>query len=407
MKNRYSINYLIIVLGTLLLAWLLPKSYHLVTDTASKNIFTYYSSVDKAFCTIDFDDKEERLIRKNMNTNRVYSESEFDSILPMFYSRQLMADGRMPKSIDGKVINLNDVKFKKFFFKITPADKNKPHIPLYTLFESMSGRVRIEMPGDVFRLNSKIEFINPETNRVNEEKSQCFNKIFEKRGFRFPAKMAAGNPSTRKAYDEGYFIIDNDDQIFHLKMVNAMPFLRKVSLPAGVVPEYILTMEPDDRSFYAFVFDTNKRLYIITTDAYKLQEIPTSAFDINKDQLLIMANPLFWNINVISSKGKTVLALNADTKQVVDEVTFKQDISESAYSKFILPFAVGFTNANTKYIKPMVYFGSYWVLLTNLLLTLVFVFITRYRKQKIQLFSVVWIAITGIYGFIANIIFNR
>lgn len=405
MKNRYSIKYLIIILATLLLSWLLPKSYHLMTDEPSESVFVYYSSIDKAFCSLEHN--EDGLIRKNRSTNKVYSEVEFDSILPMFYSRQLMADGRMPKSIDGKLIDPKQVNVKKFFFRAKPTDKNKPHIGIYTLFESMSGRVKIEMPGDVFRLNSKIEFINPETNQVNEEKSLRFNKLFEKKGFQFPAKLAAGNPSTRKAYDEGYFIIDNKDQVFHLKMVNAMPFLRKITLPKGVVPEYILTMEPNDRSFYAFLFDTNKKLHIISTDSYKIIDIPTPTYDIDKDQLLIMANPLYWNINVISSKGKTVFALNAETKQVIDELTIEQENKKSSYNKNVLPFAIEFTSGDTLYIKPMILFGSYWVLLCNALMVLGFIFVTRYRKQKIQLFSVVWIAITGIYGFIANIIFNR
>lgn len=165
-----SINYLIILLGTLLLAWLLPKSYHLITDTASKNIFTYYSSVDKAFCTIEFDKKEERLIRKNIKTNKVYNEHEFDSILPLFYSTQMFADGRMPDSIDGVEMKPREINSRKFFYRMNPMNKNKPHIPLYTLFESMSKRVRIEMPGDFFRLDSEIEFINPETNEVDQEK---------------------------------------------------------------------------------------------------------------------------------------------------------------------------------------------------------------------------------------------
>ena len=81
----------------------------------------------------------------------------------------------------------------------------------------MSGRVRLEMPGDLFRLKDNIEFIDPETNTVKEEKSNLFMKVFIQKGFKFPAKRVAGNPSTRKAYDEGYFIIDSNDKIFHLK----------------------------------------------------------------------------------------------------------------------------------------------------------------------------------------------
>ncbi|WP_421919424.1 DUF4857 domain-containing protein [Marinifilum sp.] len=404
MKN---IKYLIIVLGTLLLAWLLPKSYHLITDTASSNVFTYYSSIDKAFCTIEYDDIEDRLIRKNIKTNKEYNEVEFDSILPMFYSKQMFADRRMPESIDGKDINPRTVNSQKFFFRVKPAEKNKPHIPLYTLFESMSGRVKIEMPGDVFRLTDRIEFINPETNEINQEKSDRFNKQFIKRGFQFPAKLAAGNPSTRKAYDEGYFIIDSNNQIFHLKMVNAMPFIKKVPLPADIIPEFILTKEPGDRSFYAFVFDTNKKLHIITTESYKLQEVPTPAYDVDKDQLLIMANPLYWNVNVVSNKGKSVLALNADTKKIVDTASFMSRDKRTNYSKFFLPFAVKFTSGNTKYIKPILRFGSYMVIFTNMILVFAFLFIIRYRKQKMQILPLIWISITGIYGFIASVIFNR
>lgn len=402
-----SINYLIILLGTTLLAWLLPKSYHLVTDKASPNIFTYYSSVDKAFCTIEFNDKEERLIRSNIKTKKEYNEYEFDSILPMFYSRQLFADGRMPESIQGLDMKPREINSKKFFFRMNPMGKNKPHVPLYTLFESMSKRVRIEMPGDFFRLDSKIEFINPETNEVNREKSDRFNKVLVKRGFEFPAKQIAGNPSTRKAYDEGYLIIDNADQIFHLKMVNNMPFVKKVKLPEGLVPTYLMTMEPDDRSFYAFVYDSKKRLHVLSTDHYKLQEVPTPAYDINKDQLLIMANPLYWNVNVINADAKTVLAIRADSKEKVDEVVISHDSAEENYAKFVLPFSVGFTHSNTRFIKPVVYFGSVWVLMLNVFFAALFVFIMKIRKQKLQVIPLLWISITGIYGLIASLIFNK
>ena len=174
------INNTIILLATCLLAWIIPDLYHLATDKASKNLFSYYSSVEESFCTIDFDDVKERLVRKNVKTNQEYSEAEFDSILPMFYHRQLLSDGRMPDSIHGVPVTTKDVRKKSFFFRYNPTDKNKPHIPLYTLFESISGRVRLEMPGDVFRLKNAIEFIDPETNLVNQAKSALFMKEFVK-----------------------------------------------------------------------------------------------------------------------------------------------------------------------------------------------------------------------------------
>ena len=401
-----SIKYSIIILATILLAWLLPKAYHLIADQPFKNTFVYYSSVDEAFCTIEYNKSEEQLVRKNIKTNKVYTESEFDSILPMFYTRQLLSDGRLPDTFNGRNLTPRQINSKKFFLRANPYDKNKPHIPLYTLFESISGRVKLETPGDFFRLNSRIEFIDPETNQVKQEKSELFNREFEKRGFQFPAKLAAGNPSTRKAYDEGYFIIDNSNQIFHLKMVNAMPFLKKVSLPEHVVPEHIITMEPADRSFYAFVFDTNKKLHIITTNKYQLEEIPIPDYNIDKDRLLIMANPLYWNVNVISDKGKTTMAIDAVNKKKVDEVSFEKPNNSLAAINYILPFSIKFTNSATKYISPHIQFGTYAVIITNLIMCLIFALICRYRKQKQQISALAWIAITGIYGFISNAIFR-
>lgn len=402
-----SINYLIIILGTLLLSWVLPTFYHLVTDKATQNVFTYYSSVEKSFCSIDFDEQEDRLIRKNIKTNREYTEQEFDSILPLFYYRQLLTDGRMPDSIHGVPISHKDIGNKSFFFRINPTDKNKPHIPLYTLFESMSGRVKLEMPGDVFRLDHKMEFVSPETNRVNKEKSILFHKEFVKRGFKFPAKQVVGNPTVRKPYDEGYFIIDNANQIFHLKMVNGMPFLKKLMIPEGVNPLYITTMEPTDRSFYAFVYAENERLYIITTNKYAFQEIPCPKYNADQDRLVLMANPLYWNVNVISAKGKSVMAIHANTKEKVDEITFQNKSETRSFIRYILPFSISFTTSDSLFVKPEIYIGSFMAFVMNAGFLFLFFVVSKIKNRRQQVIPLVWIAITGIYGFISIIVFNR
>lgn len=401
------INYTIIILATCLLAWIMPMLYHLATDKAFKNNFTYYSSVEKKFCTVGYDEVKKKVLRKNVKTNKEYTELEFDSILPMFYHRQLLSDGRMPDSIHGVPVSSKEIYKKKFFFRYNPADKNKPHIPLYTLFESISGRVRLEMPGDVFRLKNKIEFIDPETNLVNKAKSDLFMKEFIKRCFHFPAKLAAGNPSTRKPYEEGYFILDSKDEIFHLKMVNAKPFLKKIDLPLGIKPVHISTIEPTDRSFYAFVFDQNNKMYMLSTQSYNLVEIPCPKFDIDYDKLMIMANPLYWNMNVISSEGKSTLAIDANTKTVVDSLTINRQTVKRSFVHYLLPFTLRFKASNSKYIEPVIKMGHYFVFIFNLIFVLLYIGINVYRKRKTDLLCTFWIVLTGGFGFIPCIILHK
>lgn len=385
----------------------MPMLYHLATDKASRNSFTYYSSVEKSFCAINYDEANNKLIRKNMKTKKEYTEAEFDSILPMFHYRQLLSDGRMPDSIYGVPVPTKQIGKKSFFFRNNPTDKNKPHIPLYTLFESMSGRVHLEMPGDVFRLTDKIEFIDPETNNVIQDKSNLFLKEFVKREFKFPAKLVAGNPSTRKPYDEGYFIIDNDDHIFHLKMVNGKPFLKSIPVPSDLKPVYIATTEPNDRSFYAFVFDDANKLYLISTDAYKLEEIPCPKFDLNRDKLVIMANMLYWNVNVMSPKGKTAYALNANTKELVDNLTLKRKSIKKSFVRYLFPFELRFESSNSKYIKPTAKISDFFFLIFNFVFVLLFIAISRFKKRKLKLIPTIWIAFTGVFGFIPCLILNK
>lgn len=402
------INSLIILLATLLLAWGIPSLYHITTDEATSNIFTYYSSVEKSFCTIDYDDTTEKLLRKNVKTGREYTEAEFDSILPMFYYRQLLSDGRLSDTIAGRAITPKEIGLKTFYFRTDAQEKNRPHIPLYTLFESMSGRVRLETPGDFFRLTkNSIEFINPETNSVEKKKSQMFTDAFERSGFQFPAKLVAGTPTTRKPYDEGYFISDSNDHIFHLKMVNGKPFIKNTGFPSDVKPEFIITQEPSDRSFYAFVFGENKKLYIITTDQYKVEEIPTPEFDVNTDRLFIVANPFYWNISVISTKGKEVVALDADTKKMVDKVSFLHEKKKNIIETSLLPFEISMTKSTSIFVSPTIKFGAYGSLLLNVLFVIAFFFICRTKSYRKNIFSYVWIFITGIYGFISCLIFIR
>lgn len=67
-----------------------------------------------------------------------------------------------------------------------------------------------------------------ENNTIDQEKSKVFTEVLKKKEFRFPAQYVAGNPSTRKEYDEGYLILDAEGKLFHMKQTQGRPYVRAI-----------------------------------------------------------------------------------------------------------------------------------------------------------------------------------
>lgn len=400
-----TIKRLLIILSTLLLAWLLPHLFHIVTDSAKEGRFLYYSSVNQSFCTTTTDKESNKNIHKDIKTGQTYSRKAFDSILPLLFYRQLLAEGRMPDSINSRYVDKSLLSKKSFFFRYRPKDKNKAQIPLYPLFESQSGRVNLEMPIDVFRINKAIEFIIPETNKIDIEKSNRFMQAFEKENFAFPPKIVAGTPSARKSYDEGYILADRGNTLFHFKMVKNEPFLKKIPTSSPLVLEHIVTQEPDDRSFYAFLFAKSGETYVLNAPNYKLQLLPIEKVNWNKESVTIFGNIWYWTIRIFSAEEEKAFAIDSQTKELVDEHRFEVDNAPHFLKKHLFPFELSWKNSYTRFITPKVEAGSFIVFLSNIFLVLLLFVIGRLKKLKIDIFELFWVAITGIFGFIPILLF--
>ena len=152
-----------------LLLWLLPWAYNFAFYKPERTPFTLWSCVVGDFAVVDF---------AGDGIVRTYTDREFDSILPTFYARQLLNDERFPDSLCGVAVTPRLLQSENFMFRSTPAEINKPRTGLYPLLESMSGRVDLEMPDDVFRITSSgIEFVVMATNRIDRGKSDRFRRL--------------------------------------------------------------------------------------------------------------------------------------------------------------------------------------------------------------------------------------
>ena len=133
------------------LAWILPWLYGFVTPDTRSAPFTLLSEVNDQFLNnLPIQDKGSLAMVDQ--DGRIYTKNEIDSMLPCFYYRQLLSDGRLPDSLRGRSMSPRDIQNGNFILRFSPRDINRRPAGLYPLLESRSGRVDLEMPSDVFRI---------------------------------------------------------------------------------------------------------------------------------------------------------------------------------------------------------------------------------------------------------------
>ncbi|MBI9061446.1 MAG: DUF4857 domain-containing protein [Marinilabiliaceae bacterium] len=399
------LRWLLIIFTTLLLSFLLPQLIKMSSESSTRYDFTYYSSVVRQFSFIRMGKTD--IIREDAQ-GRTYTEEQFDSILPLFYYRQMLSDGRMPDSIHGTAVSIDRIKKGNFYFRLKPRDVDRPKLLLFPMYESMSGRVKLDVPDDVFRCSDRFEFIDVEANSVNDAKSQRYQQAMERAGFQFPAQWVAGIPTTRKAYDEGYFIKDASGQVFHVKQVNGKPFVNNTGIGDEINALHFKMEEAPDRRFYGFVFDDQNTMYMVENTTYKLRPLPFR-YNYQSENIMIMANMLYWNVNISSGKGKRTIAINSQTLEKVDEVFQPaQPDTWDQLAQVVIPFRIEVEHLNSAYVYPKFFLSSPWSWMVSVILALMWAVLYRQRRDKMSYTTCIgWILVTGLFGFISLFFYRK
>ena len=284
------------LLVVVLLLWQVPRAVNYLTAERETTPFTLYSEVLNDFALIRRGNGEIEYADRRGNR---YEQRQFDSLLPLFYARQLVADGRFPDSIGGRAVSPREAQEATFVFRSTPQGVNTPTPGIRFLLESMSGRVDLEMPADAFRLTDDgIEFIDMAANRVEQQKSARFTEVMRRKGVRFPVTELSGNPTTRKEYDEGYVLLDADRRMFHLKMVQGRPYVRAIALPEGMRPEHLFITEFHNRRTLALLTDDRARLYAVCMPGYEVRRVGEVFYDPLRESISIIGTLLHWTVCV-------------------------------------------------------------------------------------------------------------
>lgn len=380
----------------------LPELYWMAFDKPVKVPYVQYS------CMIDdfaINNAKEGILSNT--TGETYTRDEYEALLPLLFTRQLMIDERLPDSIKGVEIDLHKFTMARSSARIRPIDIVTPLTKLFPLFESESGRATLPFPDDFFRIDWRMEFIIANTNSIDEEKSRQFSAALYQKGFEFPAKRISGIPTTRKSCDEGYLVIDDDEQLFHIKLIKGHPYIKRVDLPKGLKFKHISCVDFKDKLFYAFLISQDNSIYTLTQDDYQFVRWPIDDYIAEEHQLKIQGDYFNYNVTLVCDSMQKSYALDKSFNVLSTyEYTWTpvQEQTVGNVSAAIFPFTLSLKNSKSQFIRlyPTLPKGIIWLVI-NLFFVAGQLWLIRRRETKIrkQILDLLFVAFTGLFGFIA------
>jgi len=401
--NKIS-RYAIIVIMVLVAAVYLPRLYwQVMGKRVHKPRVDYSPTIDEFLIRRSGTDKKARYTDLQGNA---YSRKEYEILLPYRYYYNLEKWGVMPDSVDGLAVDISFIRQHSQMVRLHPWDLEVPQVDLYPLFESESEFTKLEFPDDLFRIKDRIEFIRTEDNTVNEEKSVRFTEALEQVGFDFPARLIAGNPTTRKPFDEGYFILDDAGDLYHLKRKKGDPFVVQVPVPPGIEIRTVRIFEYHRKEFYSILITESDEVYLILYDQYRFVQLPADGFDPDQMTFLFYTYPSYRSIQYAGDGTVRTVITDADFNVLAENEEHwitKDEKAAGKFEKYLFPFQISTSETNSQYIHFTIDYNGPGSLLMALFFLILGVIVKRVRRENLQenWFDYVILLAGGIYGFLA------
>lgn len=349
------------VIIALLAVWLLPRLYRIITAEGYSTPFTLYSCVINDFTELENSRRSELLFKDT--AGREYG----DTVQPLFYHRAQKLDGTARYDINGRTLTDEEIETNNIYFTSSPEKVNADMPPVYLMLESAPPRGDLQ-DAEYALVNRKKgpAMIRIEDNTEDEALSEAFSSAMSAAGFRYPAVLVNGNPSTRKDYDEGYLMTDSDGELFHVKMVHGQPSVEHIALPDSVEIKTVSIIEHDNRASIAYLTDTKDRFYII--DSLRTLHSTDVKADLTKQSMMLVGDVFYYTVKVSDNDGENFWALrNGDFSTVK---TLRRDYPESSafdLPKYIFPVQLSMTSSLDGWVRPRFHSFSWIGLLVDVI----------------------------------------
>jgi hypothetical protein len=374
------ITYLFLtVASVLLLLHYLPQLYWLLNPFRHRAPVVFYSAVSEQFLFLRLEDGA---MQRRDAHHQPLEREEFEALLPLNFSAQLSREGRMPENILGREITAHALREGRFNLRINPLIFDAPSVPLYPLLEADSGRVRLEAPREFVRMGADVTILDPATNSVLEEKTATFRMAFQAAGFQFPVLLVGTNPTTLKPYDEGFFLLDARQSLFHFQQRRGEPFVEQISDPSDLlhqesfVPLGIFVQEQETREFRCLLVGRDGRLLLVLGPDYKINAVDLESYNPRRDQLAIRGDMLHRIITVTGEDFLEALVVDRQLDPVAryeENFLSRNQQPAAQWAQLLFPFTLDWQSPFSTYLNFYFHPGGWaaallWTLLAGSLI---------------------------------------
>ena len=359
-----------------LILWLVPWLYNLATLETYSSPFTLYSPVINDFTYLD------RGEGKDFNFIDRKGQVHGDEVQPLFYASVLVSRGEFPDSLAGKPITKADADLHSSILTERPKDVAKKDVPVRLLMESVPVRLELQDPEEALVFKKKgISVYRMEGKELLKEKSDKLTSDLRELGFTFPVKLAAGNPSHRKDYDEGYLLTDSADKLFHLKQTDGKIECEYFPEADGLAVKWLTITEFKDKATLGMMVSSDNTLSVLYPDG-KVTRTAVK-YDPFKESFMLVGDMFFQTVKVYDNDIEHFYALKTDDFSLVDKMDrtypFEDEVN---LCKYIFPCRINFTSSLDGYVK-MRFKDFSWIGLLVDILAISAVYAIKRRKKTI------------------------
>ena len=336
MKNYGKI--FLIASCAILLLWIVPWLYNLITLKSYSTTFTLYSCTLHDFASLDRGEgKSFQFIDTRGNVHG-------DEAQPMFYASVLASRGALPDTVEGRHVTLEEIEYNSVIATSDPKEINRTLPPVYLLMESVPERLELKDPEDALVSRARsIDIVEMATNKVREQKTALFNDALRKQGFVYPARLFNGKPSHRKEYDEGYLVTDAENKLYQVKQVNDTVTVRHFPEADALNLKFVMITEFGNHATLGYLVSADNRLHMLLPDG---RVIPTEvSFTPEKEDLLVVGDMFYYTIKTSTGKGERFWALRSSDFSLADTLSREYPRERS------FP-GLRFTSSNDGWVKP-------------------------------------------------------
>jgi len=405
-------RYALIILAIVVMSLYLPNLYNKIFDKKTGKTQLFFSPVIKKFMFREMVGEGHRFVTQDEN-GKTYDRQSFETLIPFVYYKNMELWGKLPLTIDGHVFDKQTIKKNRQVFEFKPrmiADRT-PRIQVFPLFESKPGVTRLRFPKDAFRMTDRMEFINVDTNIVDEKMTGQFTQALKQAKFLFPAKLVAGKVSILKPFDEGFFIVDAGGDLFQIKRAKGQPVIVKITIPAGINIRSIKIPENKKKEIYGILLSQKGNLYLISYNKYRLIKMPLINYDPDTMDFKLLINPLYRT--AVYSSNQTIYSVAMDNlyRPIAQYhrvmFTGKKTMADRVF-EVIFPFYIKTMDKTSGYLQFNTVGSGRLFFIGNAFSLPFAVLIMRTRKFEFKKnwFDLTVVIFTGLYGLIATIIIN-